>query len=246
MKLNQAGFTLIELVIVIIILAVVGGATTTYISTGVSLYSDISERDRGLNGSRFAMERLRRDILNALPNSLVVSNDSQCLTFTPIKASTVYGDDFPIAPLSGISASIATIDELYEYNYEDADKAVVYLLDADELGGTDFVQPISSIVQEVITFTDSATTFQLSSPSQRLYIINGTKSYYFDGVDELVLADDCDGNGSSSIMANNITGTFNISDATLQRNGLAKVTLNLNFDGQEVPIEQTLHINNVP
>jgi MSHA biogenesis protein MshO len=47
-------------------------------------------------------------------------------------------------------------------------------------------------------------------------------------------------------MANDIQGEFDVAQATLQRNGLAKVTFMLNFDGQEVPIEQTLHVNNVP
>ena len=74
MKLKQKGFTLIELVIVIIVLSAISIATSTYISTGVSIYTDISERDKELNSTRFVMERLRREVLNALPNSLKVTN----------------------------------------------------------------------------------------------------------------------------------------------------------------------------
>lgn len=240
MALAKQGFTLVELVLVIIVLSIVGIATTNYLSTGVNLYSDISERDRELNSVRFAMERLRRDLSNALPNSLVVSDTGNCLTFTPIRASTVYEYDFPIYPLSATSASIATIQD---YSFVSGDQAVIYLLDASELSA-DNVQDISSIDNgnELMTFS-SEVSFPLSSPSNRLYIINGNKSYYFSG-SELILAEQCSGSGS--VMANDISGQFTISEATLQRNGLAKVTFNLDFDGQEVPLEQTLHVNNVP
>lgn len=243
MKLKNSGFTLVELVVVIIILAIISIATTSYISTGVTLYSDISERDRELNSLRFTMERLRRDLLSALPNSLVVKNigstENQCLTFTPIKASTVYDYDFPISPLSAFTGTIASIED---YSFSVGDKAVVYLLDALDLNSAK-VQPISAVDGETITFTGEV-SFPLSSPSKRLYIIAQSKSYYFNVANELILADECGFTGA--IMANDISGSFKVADATLQRNGLAKVTFNLDFDGQEVPIEQTLHINNAP
>lgn len=236
MQFKNAGFTLIELVIVIIVLSAIGIATSSYISTGVSIYSDISERDKGLNSTRFVMERLRRDLLNALPNSLIVSTDQQCLTFTPILYSSVYSHDFPIAPLE---ASSATITSITNYSHAVGTKAVVYLLAANE---PDKVHEVASIIGEQITFSESV-SFPLSSPSKRLYIINATQAYYFS-VNQLILANECYVAGS--IMADNINGEFEIDEATLQRNGLAKVTFMLNFDGQEVPIEQTLHVTNVP
>ncbi|MCP5079502.1 MAG: type II secretion system protein, partial [Psychromonas sp.] len=233
-----SGFTLTELVVVIIVLSAIGIATSSYISTGVSIYTDISERDRELNSTRFVMERLRRDILNALPNSLSVSTDKQCLTFTPIIKSSIYSYDFPISPLTAVSATVATISD---YSFTTGDKAVVYLLDESELSSTK-VQAISSLSGEVITFTGSA-SFPLASPSKRFYIINEEKSYYFTA-SELILADGCGLSGS--VMADDITGEFDVAEPTLQRNGLAKATFMLDFDGQEVPIEQTLHVNNVP
>lgn len=241
MKLKQRGFTLIELVIVIIILAAIGIATSRYIATGVSIYTDISERDKELNSTRFVMERLRRDLLNALPNSLIVSNNQQCLTFTPIKESTIYGDDFPIAPLSKSSGAIATIDN---YSFAVGDKAVVYLLDSSELQlPSTKVHTITALSGETITFNGEV-SFELGSPSKRLYIVNRSKSYYFNLAGELRLADSCTSQGD--LMATNIKGEFDVAAPTLQRNGLAKVRFTLDFDGQEVPIEQTLQVNNVP
>ena len=239
MRFKNSGFTLIELVIVIIVLSAIGIATSSYISTGVSIYTDISERDKELNSTRFVMERLRRDILNALPNSLSVSADKQCLTFTPIIKSSIYSYDFPLSPLTAVSATVATVSD---YTFSTGDKAVVYLLDESELSSSK-VQAISSLSGEQITFASTA-SFPLGSPSKRFYIINKQKSYYFTA-SELKLADSC-GASINSLMAENINGEFEISQPTLHRNGLAKVTFNLDFDGQGVPIEQTLHVNNVP
>jgi MSHA biogenesis protein MshO len=245
MKAKSTGFTLIELVIVIIILSAIGIATSTYISTGVSIYTDVSERDKALNSTRFVMERLRRDVLNALPNSLVVSEANRCLTFTPVLYSSLYSYDLPIFP---VEASTATITNIDNYAHTAGNKAVVYLLDPSELVG-DKVHAIDGITTEQINFSDDDVSFSLGSPSKRLYIINTSKSYYFHYNNsnerfELVLADSC--NATGSIMAKDIEGEFDVAKPTLQRNGLAKVTYMLNFDGQEVPIEQTLHVNNVP
>ena len=241
MGLKKQGFTLIELVVVIIILAIIGIATTSYISTGINIYTGISERDRELNSIRFAMERLRRDILNALPNSLIVTNANQCLTYTPIKASTVYDYDFPVSPRSASSGGIASIED---YTFTAGDRAAIYVLYESELNANN-VQNIIDVDNENETITfDGVVSFPLNSPSKRLYIIGESKSYYFNSLNQLILADNC--NAGGSVMANDIKGEFNTSAATLQRNGLAKVTFTLDFDGQEVPIEQTLHVNNVP
>ena len=234
----QKGFTLVELVIVIIMLSALGMMTSSYIGMGVDIYSDTAERDRSLNSVRFVMERLRREVSNALPNSASISAGGQCLTFTPIIASSLYSD-FPISPLTG---STGTIAALPDYTFAAGDKAVVYLLAADELTGSK-VQTIDSINidKDILTFSGSI-SFPLSSPAKRVYIIRDNISYYFSGTN-VYRSSQCD---SGVLMAENITGSFSVSDATLQRNALVQAVFNLDFDGQEVPVEQTLHINNVP
>ena len=231
------GFTLIELVVVIIILSALGMMTSSYIGTGVEIYSDIAERDRALNSVRFVMERLRREVANALPNSASVSADGLCLTFTPIIASSLYASNFPISPLSGSSGVISPIPADIS-----SAKAVVYLLSESELTGNK-VRPITnySAGQSTLNFTDDV-SFPLASPAKRVYIIRNNISYYFSA-NQIFRGTQCD---NGVLMAENLTGSFNVGDATLQRNALVQVTFTLDFDGQEVPVEQTLHINNVP
>lgn len=245
----QQGFTLVELVIVIIILSALGIMTSSYIGTGIDIYSDIAGRDRSLSSVRFAMERLRREASNALPNSARLSLGDQCLSFTPIVASTLYGSDFPISPLSSNSANVAALPD---YAWENGDLGVVYLLASSELSGSK-KQPLSAINtdKDLLSFSGSI-SFPLGSPAQRLYIVRESISYYFSGTNlyrsvasGIDSANDCDVD-NGILMAEHITGSFSVSDATLQRNGLVQATFNLEFDGQEVPVEETLHINNVP
>jgi len=242
----QKGFTLIELVMVIIILSVLGIMTSSYIGTGVDIYTGITDRDKSLNSVRFVMERLRREVSNALPNSAYVSDSKDfagninvingCLTFTPIIASSIYGSDFPIAPINASSAIISPI----AMDITAPANAVVYQLSADA--------PISQEItnysagQATLNFTNPA-TFPLSSPAKRVYITNDNISYFFTKNKQLRRGTNCI---AGVLMAENITGSFLVSAASLQRNGLVKVTFNLDFDGQEVVVEQTLHINNVP
>lgn len=237
---RQKGFTLVELVIVIIILSALGIMTSSYIGTGVDIYTGIAERDKSLNSIRFVMERLRREVGNALPNSATVTAGGQCLTFTPIVASTLYANDFPISPLTAATATIAPIAD---YSFASGDQAVVYLLAADELSGSNKVQIISSINGSKDTLSFAAeSSFPLASPARRVYIIRDNTTYCFSGTNLYRRVNSSD----NILMAEHISGSFAVGDATLQRNGLVQAKFSLDFDGQEVPVEQTLHINNVP
>lgn len=241
-KTAEKGFTLIELVIVIIILSIIGFATTTYISTGVNLYNDITERDKALSSMRFVMERLQREVANALPNSAEVSGE--CLTFFPIKSSSLY-TDFPIYPLT---ASQGGILKDSAYDYAEGDKAVVYLLHETELtfvdtNGSKKVQNIIAVNSDKTKLTFSGeVSFPLASPAKRVYIINEQIQYCFSGDDLYRQVND----DTRVLMDQNITGSFAVLDSTLQRNSLVQVKFSLMFDEQEVAFERTLHINNVP
>src|SRR5690554_7144313 len=84
------GFTLIELIIVIILLGIMGTFVFNYVGFSAQIYSDATAREQLISQSRFAVERFTLELRNALPRSVRVSSDQQCLEFMPIITSSQY------------------------------------------------------------------------------------------------------------------------------------------------------------
>ena len=88
------GFTLIELVTVIVLLGIMATGIGGFITLSTQTFVNVSERDELLASARFAIERLNREVSNAVPNSIRIATDidsnRQCLEFMPIQASTSY------------------------------------------------------------------------------------------------------------------------------------------------------------
>jgi MSHA biogenesis protein MshO len=89
---NKRGFTLIELVMVLVVLAIVSVGITRFIRSSTQIFIDTSERERLLREGSFAVERLNREIADAVPNSVRLTGNAgvHCLQFVPIKWSTFY------------------------------------------------------------------------------------------------------------------------------------------------------------
>ena len=239
------GFTLVELVVVIIILSIVGLATTSYIATGVNIYTGVADRDKSINSLRFVIERMRREVAEALPNSAKVENG--CLKFAPIMASSIYGNNFPILPISSDTATIASVTDT-NYAFTKDDRVAVYVLGNNDLytnegllQNSTQVRTITAIGNDSLTFS-SDDSFTLGSPAKRFFIIRNTVDYCFKN-NTIVRSEN---EGAEVLMANNISGSFTVSNATLQRNALVQVKFLLDFDDQKGAFEETLHINNVP
>ena len=62
------GFTLIEMVVSITLLGIVGLFVGEVVRQSLVLYSDSSNREALIQQGRFATERLRREIREAIPN----------------------------------------------------------------------------------------------------------------------------------------------------------------------------------
>jgi MSHA biogenesis protein MshO len=92
------GFTLMEMIIVLVLLGVLSVGITSFIGFATQSYVNVSERDQLISTARFAVERLNRELRNALPNSIrtaAIQDDqgnttTQCLQFVPIVATTTY------------------------------------------------------------------------------------------------------------------------------------------------------------
>jgi len=109
----QRGFTLIELIIVIVLLAIVAGFSFQFVGIGAQMFSTGSERLQTIEKSRFAIERVTREIRGAIPNSVRVSGD--CIEFVPAKVVGAYYDT-PIRPDSASDMTLVTFAGSPEVN----------------------------------------------------------------------------------------------------------------------------------
>lgn len=103
------GFTLIELVIVIVLLAIIGTFSFRFIGLGAQVYSDASAREQLVSQSRFALERLSRELRNALPNSIRTRNSGLCIDYLPIVTSGQY---LTLPEASGPTDSVSVVTPL--------------------------------------------------------------------------------------------------------------------------------------
>jgi MSHA biogenesis protein MshO len=185
-----------------------------------------------MSSVRFAMERLRREVANALPNSIIAEND--CLTFSPIIDYSIYADDFPIFPRISNSGFISPINKDLR-----GTKAVIGLLTVNELSnGSGNVQVVKSYdpnLGELIFF--KPINFPSSSPTQRVYFIQHQTTYCFKNMNLYRRID----SGENVLMAEHVTGRF---IPVASQSSLVQVSFNIEFDGEDVSVEQILHINN--
>jgi MSHA biogenesis protein MshO len=76
--MRARGFTLIEVVVVIVLLGIVGAMTTSIISSSMEGYNNQTRRERLQSTARLAIERIQREVRQALPNSICTRNAGSC------------------------------------------------------------------------------------------------------------------------------------------------------------------------
>ncbi|MGB0732292.1 MAG: PulJ/GspJ family protein [Pontibacterium sp.] len=91
---DQQGFTLIELIVVLVIISIMSVASVQFIANMAKGYSDMTRRQGMSDVTQLVLERMGRELRNALPNSVRVSSNSamSCLEFIPVVGASVYRD----------------------------------------------------------------------------------------------------------------------------------------------------------
>lgn len=193
---KKQGFTLVELVTVIIVLGVVSVGISGFIRTGVDIYSDVSERDQLLGDSRFVVERLNRELRNAIPNSVRVDTsnvtNTQCIEFVPSEWVSFY-TSLSVLPDTSTSATIVEFaDNPADFELGSNDFAIVYPTSNDDvyvLGNNKRKVILSCSDDGIDTGCDTLDSLQRTakltinaafddhSPASRLYIARKTVSY---------------------------------------------------------------------
>lgn len=255
------GFTLIEMVISITLLGIVGLFIGEVIRQSLVLYSDSASREALVQQGRFVTERLRREIREAIPNSVIVSDD--CIEILPITNSAIYID------LPSPSSAASTIRVLpIEKSIPANERVVVYPTDSAELRADVVSLGQTAQVATAVDFSVSGATtsmvdvsltqpsgFITLSPADRLYFYREPVAFCLVG-NELLrysgypltrasLAPESLNTGVR--VAGNLSDvTFVVSPPQLQRNGLVKIELVFEDKGEQIRFDHDALIYNTP
>jgi MSHA biogenesis protein MshO len=260
------GFSLMELITVIILLAIITISVTSYLRFGADIYADVTGREQLLSETRFVIERMTREIREAVPNSARVRQTGtvQCIEFLPIKGSSSY-IDIPVFP----EAATTTIN-LVQHNISavDADKIIVYPLQPSDIYGGDpttdttgkafsfATAPGNGTSTEILTL-DNTVRFDADSPTERYYLAKSAVSFCIDSLTQQISRYDGYWPGAIQaappavagvLMSDGISNAtpFKYSGSTLTTNAIIQITLETLRDEETITFYHEVHLINVP
>lgn len=201
---QQAGFTLIEAIIVILITAVVVGMVTMFMRMPFLAYIDVAARAELTDAAETATRRIARDVRLALPNSVRVPADKRYIEMLLTKTGGRYLDEDDglagnylqferpslncgLTPLdAGCSFDVVGNMPSAPHNIVVGDRIVIYNLGLDQadayLGANRAT--ISAVVGNRLTMTNQVFALQspaMRSPTRRFQIISTPVTYFCDG-----------------------------------------------------------------
>lgn len=262
------GFTLIELITSIVLLSILAISVTSFIGFSARMYVDVSEREQLLGQSRFAIERLSRELRSAVPNSVRIAGSSavQCIEFTPFVLSGLYlqapmspdaATELELASAADFSA-VAGNERLVIYPREPAD---VYDAARTHNVALDGIAPGTSTSVALASLEDSH-SFPQHSPERRFYLLSlpisycvqGTQLWRYTGYGFMASQPEPAAMGTGVLMAEGLDTSalpleqvFRYDAAVLSRNAVVHIVLNFGSSlTEDLFFNHEVHLLNVP
>lgn len=260
---RNSGFTLIEMILVIVVMGILATVTTSYLGLGARMYAESSDRDKLLSQSRFAVERMVRELRNVVPNSVRVDTSGNCIEFMPLLNAGRYVS-IPVTPATAAVVQIFSHLPVAEWNVQANDYLTIYPTEPAHiynpaLGRT--VRLTGATNTNPIQFTFPSTSFPVSSPSNRLYVFRSPVSYCVQGNQlfrygnyVLQALQPAPGSGLANgvLMAEGLNNPSSIpyfvfDQAVLSRNSVVHLFLSFGSGfNDDLFFNQEVHIPNVP
>lgn len=268
MQTRHHGFTLIEMVMVIVLLGITSVGIGSFIRLGSQAYAEVSARDELIASGRFAVERLNRELRQALPNSIrtsFTSGNAQCVEFIPVVASTIY-QDIPVLP-EPASDTLNIINFANANRVNNSHSAVVYPINPQDLytNNSAYLYPVdrlnipaNSDTGTVVLDVASNIHFAEDSPTQRLYFVSepvrycveDTALYRYEPVNNVenrvLMAQDLQRPNNDSDDAIPDYAPFELATASQFRNAITRAELRFDRGGEQVIFNNEIQVRNVP
>jgi len=273
---KNAGFTLVEMVAVIVLLSfgLIAGAQLFRMTA--ESYRDTSARMKQTQDGRFMIERISRELREALPGSVreLTSGSTQCIEWLPIVAASRY---LSIPTTASFTVMEINPDMLTGTTYY----AVIFPVDTANLylsgggAGTALNQlranpPMVTGAADTDPNTDtinllntpSATSFPSSSPGDRIFFVTQPVAVCVLASGNMLrysnygfVAQTAVPTTNGVLMAENLLLTdsgavdiFDYTNATLTRNAMVKLDLRLRDPNtlEVLRLQHTVFVRNVP
>lgn len=265
---KQAGFSLIEMIIVIAVTAIVGAMVATFLRAPIESYVAQDRRARLTDTADTALRRMGRDVRLALPNSTRVTNVGGVfyLEFLMTRTGGRYRTQVdPSVPGSDPLDFTSTIgDGSFDVlgpaiAMEAGDRIAVYNLGipgADAWAGDTMSTYVggAATVNNITITPKASVQFPLASPGNRFQVVEGPVSYVCDPVAATLTRfwgyDPTVGVTAATpqaLLARQVSAcNFSYQPGVTERGGLVSMTLDLTIEGESVRLHSNTQVVNQP
>ena len=263
---TESGYSLIELVIVMAILGVIGVGLLTIYTASIRQYIEATQRAELTGSARLAIERLSRELRNALPNSVRVSSDGNCVEFRPVQAGSTYVDLPTTIASSTVTAAVFPVPagswSLSVMPLLTGDGSSSDIYGPVPLATADIASISAPDVNNIVTITlTAAKLFPRTSPGRRIFVTGAPISFcitsgnqvrrYSSYGNSLIQPTTSTLSGGVLLAENTIAGdaaapVFRYTTGTLERNAVLSAQLELRAATESLRYAHEVLIRNVP